>query len=70
MIEVIQVCHKLTPQNRDREERGIIAAIKAFDLKNGTIITNSDEEEIKEGSYRISVVPYWKWMLSLFSPID
>lgn len=63
VIEVIQVCHKLTSQNRDREVRGIIAAMKAFGLEKGLIITNSDEGEVDEISYGIEVIPYWKWML-------
>jgi predicted AAA+ superfamily ATPase len=67
VLEAIQVCHRLTSQNRARETRGIISALKAFGIDKGIIITNSDEEEIQEASYRISVVPYWKWMISVSS---
>ncbi len=65
VTEAIQVCHKLTDANRDREVRGIISTMKEFGLENGLIITTGDEEEIKDVPFRVSVVPYWKWMLSL-----
>ncbi len=61
----LQVCLKLTPENKDREVRGLIAALKAFGLSRGIIVTKDGEEEIRESSYEISVMPYWKWMLSL-----
>jgi predicted AAA+ superfamily ATPase len=61
--EVIQVCHLLTAVNREREVRGIIAALKAFGLDKGIIITAGTGEEIKVNSYSLRVVPYWKWML-------
>lgn len=63
VTQAIQVCHKLTDANREREMRGVIAALKEFNLKNGIIITTGEEEEIKESSFSISVLPYWKWML-------
>jgi len=36
----------------------------AFRLKEGLIITNEQEEEIKEGAKTIHVMPAWKWLLS------
>ncbi len=65
VTQAIQVCHKLTGTNRDREVRGVISALKEFGLESGIIITTGDEEEIKESSFRILVLPYWKWMLSI-----
>lgn len=65
VMQVIQVCYKLTDANREREVRGVIAALKEFGLDRGIIITTGDEEEIKESSFSISVLPYWKWMLTI-----
>lgn len=62
VVRAIQVSYKLSPQNREREIRGIISALKAFGLNEGIIITNDDEEEIRESSHRISIIPFWKWM--------
>jgi uncharacterized protein len=63
-IGAIQVCQRLTSQNREREIRGIISALKAFGIDKGIIVTNDSEESIQESAYQISVVPYWKWMIS------
>ena len=63
VTEAIQVCYKLTPQNREREIRGLMAAMNEFKLKKGTIITNEQDETINEAGCLISIIPYWKWML-------
>jgi predicted AAA+ superfamily ATPase len=67
VIEAVQVCHQLTADNREREVRGMISALRAFGLQKGIIITSGDEEEIKVDSYSILVVPYWKWMIAYFA---
>lgn len=67
VIEAVQVCHHLTADNREREVRGMISALRAFGLQKGIIITSGDEEEIKVDSYSILVVPYWKWMIAYFA---
>ena len=64
VTQAIQVTHTLARENREREIRGLLSAVKEFGLREGKIITGDHEEEIEESSYRISVVPYWKWMLS------
>ena len=34
-----------------------------FDLKEGLIITDDEETELKEGDVVIRFVPLWKWLL-------
>ncbi len=63
--EVYQVSISLKdPHTREREMKGVLAAMDAYKLTEGTIITWEDEEEIRtEDNRRISVVPVWKWLL-------
>lgn len=58
--ELIQVCWELTPENRDREIKGIIAAAEATGCGKCSIITWEQEETILQGSLSISVVPAWR----------
>jgi predicted AAA+ superfamily ATPase len=58
-----QVCSELKPENRDREVKGLIAAMKVFKINSGRIITMSQEDSIKEDRYKIDVIPAWRWFL-------
>ncbi|VVC00677.1 AAA domain protein [uncultured archaeon] len=60
---VIQVCWKLTKENKERETAGLIEAMDKFSLNKGLIITNDQEDHFKIGNKKIMVVPAWKWML-------
>jgi predicted AAA+ superfamily ATPase len=65
VIGAFQVCYELNEFNRERELRGLLAAMKGFDLKQGLLLTMGQEEEIKiEGNGSVVVVvPVWKWLL-------
>ncbi|MDD5089608.1 MAG: DUF4143 domain-containing protein [Candidatus Wallbacteria bacterium] len=54
----IQVTIKLTPENREREIRGINAAIKKLNANTGYIITIDQEETI---SSQVRAVPFYKF---------
>ena len=58
-----QVCADITARNKEREITGLIKALKEFDLKEGIILTEFSDEEIKVDGFRIKVTPVWKWML-------
>jgi hypothetical protein len=64
--QAIQVTHSMSEKNRDREIRGLIAALKKFNLKKGFIITtaNKQQELIADG-YKIHIYPLWKFLLDL-----
>jgi uncharacterized protein len=55
--KVVQVTLELTPDNTDREIKGIIDALQFFNLTNGTIVTLNQHDRITEGKYIIDVVP-------------
>ncbi|MDR2143436.1 MAG: ATP-binding protein [Treponema sp.] len=72
--ELIQVCASLRQkETRERELGALIDAMNELKLKQGTIITLYEQEEIKlaaadrtkrgSSAGRIRVVPAWKWFL-------
>jgi len=61
--QAIQVCYELNEENREREMGGLSEAMNKFKLKEGLILTNSQEEELKIGGKKIIIKPVWKWLL-------
>ena len=61
--KAIQVCYDFNKENREREVKGLLEALKKFKLKEGFIITNDQEEEFKQEEKKIKIVPIWKWLL-------
>jgi hypothetical protein len=60
----IQVCYELTGENRERESGGLIEAMEAFGLPEGTILTYDQEEEMQTAEKKIVITPIWKWLLT------
>ena len=58
----IQVCYKLTDENKDREINGLLAALGAFNLNSGLILTYNQEDKIDVNSKNINIMPVWKWL--------
>jgi predicted AAA+ superfamily ATPase len=64
IIQAIQVTKDMDVNNRRREVDGLVEAMKIFNLKEGTILTQYQEDTIeREGGSVIHVVPLWKWLL-------
>jgi hypothetical protein len=63
IIQAIQACHVLNKENREREINGLLEAMYKFKLKEGLILTQEHEEEIKIEGKKIKVMPTWKWLL-------
>ena len=61
--QAIQVCYDLDGNNKEREISGLSEAMEKFNLKEGLLLTNSQEEEIKTGKKKIRITPVWKWIL-------
>jgi len=59
----IQVCLSLNEDNKEREIGGLVEAMEKFDLKEGLILTESQEDEIKINRKRIKVMQAFKWMM-------
>jgi hypothetical protein len=61
--EAIQVCHAINETNKEREVNGLLEAMEQFKLKEGLILTQEQEGEIKNKNKKIRIMPAWKWML-------
>ena len=64
-LQAIQVCWTLTTGNRERELRGLLAAMEKLSLPQGLILTYDEEESLPPAApgRRIAVMPVWKWLL-------
>lgn len=58
ITKVIQVCYNLTEDNKEREINGLKEAINKFNLKEGTIITLNQNDQLGN----IKVVAAWKYL--------
>lgn len=65
ITETIQVTKILDNKNEKRELRGLLEAMEKFNLKEGMIITEAQEEERKIKGRKIRIIPAWKWLLYL-----
>lgn len=70
--ELIQVCWDAGAlKTRERETKSLLKAMAEFDLKEGLVITDDEETDLKEGDVMIRFVPLWKWLLreeGVFAP--
>jgi uncharacterized protein len=66
--EAFQVVWELNENNKKREIKGLLEAMRYFRIKKGTIFTYNQEQEIKEDKYKIQVIPVWKWLLNDYFP--
>lgn len=56
------------PKTRERELKGLVAAMESYRLSSGTVITMEEEEDIIAGNdQHIAVRPVWKWLLQKMS---
>jgi hypothetical protein len=60
--EVIQVCAELTPANRERELRGLVAASRLPGKRRARVVTLDQTDRLKHDGVAIDVVPAWRWM--------
>ncbi len=60
--QAIQVCLELTADNRTREFNGLVDALKAYNLKKGTIVTLNQKDIFEYEDFYIEVVPSYLWL--------
>ncbi len=63
--EAIQVCTKLTGENREREIRGVLKAAALPGKRRPLILTLDQTDRIEVESAVIEVQPAWAWMTGL-----
>jgi len=60
--EAIQVCLELTPVNRARELRGVLAASRLRGKRRPLVLTLNQSDRLREDSVEIEVLPAWQWL--------
>lgn len=63
VVGAVQVCHRLNQNNKDREIAGLLAAVEEYGLKEGLVLTEDEEDEIKIKGLKINILPVYKWLL-------
>ena len=59
---MIQVAKELSDEKtKSRELKALFKAMDETGLKHGTIVTYEDEEEIKENSKIVTIIPAYKY---------
>ena len=60
----IQVCYSFENiKTKEREIKGLLEAMNVYNLNEGWIITNNDEETIEINNCTIKIIPAWKYLL-------
>jgi len=63
--EAIQVCRSLINEaTKEREINGLLEAMEIYQLSNGLILTEDEEETIIIKEKTITILPLWKWLLA------
>jgi predicted AAA+ superfamily ATPase len=57
----IQVCYEINGDNQEREISGLLAALRFFNLKEGTILTLDQTDKILIDGYSINMIPAFKF---------
>ncbi len=63
IVQAIQVSRDIKIGNEKRELSGLLEAMEKFNLKEGLVLTEYQEDEIKKNGMIIKIFPLWKWML-------
>jgi len=64
IVQAIQVTKTLeNTETKKREIDGLLDALKTYNLKEGLILTEYEENEFESEGFKITVKPIWKWLL-------
>ncbi len=63
ITQAIQVTKQLDKNTEERELKGLLEAMKKFNLKEGWLLTKDQEEERRVDGKDINIMPVWKWMV-------
>lgn len=66
IVQAIQVTTTLFDEEvRKREINGLIEAMNAYNLQEGIILTENEQEIVQMNDLQIKIIPIWKWLLAL-----
>lgn len=64
IIQAFQVSYSLLDfDTKTREINGLLKALEQYNLPEGIIITENEEDEIEVDKKSVKVIPIWKWLL-------
>ncbi len=63
IVAAIQACYALDEVNKEREINGLIEAMEKFKLREGTILTFEQTEEIIVQNNKIRILPVYRWIM-------
>jgi predicted AAA+ superfamily ATPase len=58
----VQVCYEHDGPLPEREVEGLVEAMEAAGLQEGTVVTRALAEEREVGGRRVRLVPLWRWL--------
>ena len=61
--EAIQVCWEVTTRNEKREIAGLVEAMNALNIRDGRILTFTQNEERELIGRKVAIQPVWRWLL-------
>jgi len=61
--KAFQVCYELNDDNRQREYSGLLEALDRYGLKQGTLLTHDESDELFIENKKIIIKPVWKWLM-------
>lgn len=65
VTSLIQVCWNMQDEKtKNRELRSLHKGMKALNITDATIISDTTEGEEKLNGYTVKIVPLWKWLLA------
>lgn len=69
ITQAIQVTTSLLEERvKKREVAGLLEAMQAYDLQEGLILTENEEDTLRIDNYLIKITPIWRWLLTDLSP--
>jgi predicted AAA+ superfamily ATPase len=60
--QLIQVCYELTPENREREQRGLQEAMDFFHTDQGLIVTYNQQDAYIYNGKQIAILPAYTYL--------
>ena len=64
IVQVVQVCYELLPENREREIRGLMAAMDFFGTNNGLVVSFNQHDTFIHNGKQIHVLPAYEFLMN------
>jgi len=62
IVQVVQVCYELLPENREREIRGLVEAMDFFKTDNGLIVSSNQHDTFVHNGKQVHVLPAYEFL--------